>query len=161
MATEQELKQAASLFKTLCDYLDENTWNYKKADDSLGVTFGTKGDDLPIPIIIRINPELMVLSIYATMPFEIPEDMRVPMVVAVTAATHCMVDGGFDYDVKSGKILFRITSTFRESIIGKKLIEYMLGCACVMTDEFNDKFYKMVQEKMSAGEMLDMIYKEA
>ena len=161
MATEQELKQAASLFKTLCDYLDENTWNYTKSDDSLGVKLVTKGDDLPIPVFVRINPELMVLSFYSSMTFDIPEDMRLPMVVAVTAATHCMVDGGFDYDVKSGHLLFRITSTYRESIIGKKLIEYMLGCTCVMADEFNDKFYKMVQEKMSPGEMLEMIYKEA
>ncbi len=160
MATEKELKQAASLFKTLCDYLDENEWKYDKADDSLGIMLVTKGDDLPIPVMIRINPDLMVLSVYTTMPFEVPEDMRVPMVVAVTAATHCMIDGGFDYDVESGQILFRITSTYRDSIIGKKLIEYMLGCACVMTDEFNDKFYKMVQEKMSTGDMLDMIYEE-
>lgn len=161
MATEQELKQASNLFKTLCDYLDENGWKYDKSDDSLGITLITRGEDLPIPVLVRINPELMVLSVYATMPFSVPEDMRVPMVVAVTAATHCMVDGGFDYDVTTGQIFFRITSTYRESIIGKKLIEYMLGCACVMTDEFNDKFLLMIQEKKSAGEMLDMIYEEA
>ena len=150
-------KQAQAVFKTVCDYLDEHEWKYDKNDDSLGISLVTRGDDLPIPILMRINPQLAVLSFYGTMTFAVPEDMRVAMTVAVTAATHCLVDGGFDYDVKTGKILFRVTTTYKDSLIGKSVVEYMLGLTCVMTDEFNDKFY---QKKMGPAEMLDMIYKE-
>lgn len=51
-----------------------------------------------------------------------------------------MADGSFDFDLSDGSITFRMTASFRESQIGEGLIQYMISCACVMVDKYNDQF---------------------
>lgn len=161
MATEKdELKQARTVFGTICDYLDKHEWRYEKDEDNLKVQLATKGDDLVIPIAIKVNTDLMIVTIYSPMPFEVPEDKRVGMTVAVTAANYRIVDGSFDYSVKEGTIVYRITSSYRDSIIGEDLIEYLLMCACFTVDAYNDKFEKIYKEDLNVGEMLELIYKD-
>lgn len=160
MATEKEIKQANTVFDSVLVYLDKHEWKYEPHRDTLTVTLATKGYDLVIPILIKVNPELMVISVYSQMPFDVPDEMRVPITVAVTAANYCIVDGSFDYDVKEGHIVYRITSSFRDSIISEAVIEYLLMCACVTADAYNDKFDDMIKDKASPQQMLDIIYKK-
>ena len=91
------------------------------------------------------------------MPFAVPENRRTALAVAVSQANNGMVDGSFDFDYLSGRIVFRMTSSYRESLIGKQLFEYMLSCACFTIDEYNDKFLMVAKNEMSAEEILDYI----
>ena len=68
-----------------------------------------------------------------------------------------MVDGSFDYDFITGSIIFRLTSSYRESLIGKELLAYMLMCACYTIDEYNDKFLMVAKNEMTIEEILDFV----
>lgn len=74
------------------------------------------------------------------MPFKMAEDKRMEGAIVTCVANFGMVDGSFDYDVADGTIVFRMTASFRESVIGDGLFQYMISCSCAMVDAYNDKF---------------------
>ena len=157
MSDEREFKQAQAVYKSLCAMLDEREWHYKRDDEELMIKCGAQGDDLPMEIRIEIDRKRQLVSLLSQMPFGIPESRRAELAVAVSQANNGMVDGSFDYDYTSGRIIFRMTSSYRESLIGKKLLEYMLVCACHTIDEYNDKFLMVAKNDMTIEEILEFV----
>ncbi len=157
MSEEKELKQAQTVYKALCEMLNERDWHYEKDEENLAIKCGAQGDDLPMEIIVEVDRKRQLVSLLSQMPFAVPENRRTALAVAVSQANNGMVDGSFDFDYLSGRIVFRMTSSYRESLIGKQLFEYMLSCACFTIDEYNDKFLMVAKNEMSAEEILDYI----
>lgn len=157
MSEEKELKQAQAVYKALCDMLDEREWHYQKNVEELSIECGAQGDDLPIELTIEVDKERQLVTLLSQMPFAVPENRRIALAVAVSQANNGMVDGSFDYDCLSGRIIFRMTSSYRESLIGKQMCAYMLMCACYTIDEYNDKFLVVAKNEMTTEEILDYI----
>lgn len=157
MSEEKDLKQAQTVYKALCEMLEERDWHYEKYEEELTIKCGAQGEDLPMEIIVEVDRQRQLVSLLSQMPFAVPENRRTALAVAVSQANNGMVDGSFDFDYLSGRIVFRMTSSYRESLIGKQLFEYMLSCACYTIDEYNDKFLMVAKNEMSAEEILDYI----
>ena len=96
----------------------------------------------------------MLLS---TLPFNVPEDKRLDLAIAISQVNDVLVDGSFDYDVKRGRILFRMTNSFIESDIGNDLFDYLVGCSCQTIDEYNDKMMKVSLGIMSVEDFIKEI----
>ena len=157
MAEEKEMKQAAAVYKSLCEMLDEHEWHYKKDEEHLMIACGAQGDDLPIEIRMEVDVKRKLITLISPMPFVVAENRRTAMAVAVSQANNGMVDGSFDYDYLGGRILFRMTSSYRDSLIGKSLLNYMLMCSCFTIDRYNDKFLMVAKNDMSVEEILNFI----
>lgn len=157
MAEEKDLKQAQAVYKSLCEMLDDREWHYKRDDDGLAIKCSAQGEDLPMEIIIEVDVNRKLITLLSEMPFPIAEKRRTALAVAVSQANNRMVDGSFDYDFLSGRIIFRMTSSYRESLIGKELLNYMLMCACYTIDEYNDKFLMVAKSEMSIEEILEFV----
>ena len=121
------------------------------------INCGAQGDDLPMEIIIRVDVKRQLVSLLSQMPFAVPENRRTALAVAVSTANSGIVDGSFDFNYVSGKIIFRMTSSYRESLIGKELLAYMLMCSCYTIDEYNDKFLMIAKNNMSYDEIVNFI----
>ena len=133
-------RDAKKVYETVCKALDARKWKYERHDEDLVVTCGARGEDLPMDLIIIVNPKAQVLSVISPMPFKIAEDKRGDAAVAVAIANYGFVNGTFDYDVFEGAIRFRIVSSFRETELSKELIDYMVMITAGTVDEYNDKF---------------------
>ena len=157
MSEEKELKQAKAVYKALCDMLDDREWHYNKNEEELSIECGAQGEDLPIELIIQVDMERQLVTLMSQMPFAVPESRRTALAIAVSQANNGMVDGSFDYDFLSGRIIFRLTSSYRQSLIGKELLAYMLMCACYTVDEYNDKFLMVAKNEMSIEEILEFV----
>ena len=157
MSEEKDLKQAQTVYNALCEMLSERDWHYEKFEEDLTIKCGAQGEDLPMEIIVEVDRQRQLVSLLSQMPFAVPENRRTALAVAVSQANNGMVDGSFDFDYLSGRIIFRMTSSYRESLIGKELFTYMLSCACYTIDEYNDKFLMVAKNEMSAEEILDYI----
>ncbi len=155
MADEKVLKEAKVAFSTLCAMLDDKEWHYSKDEDKLLVECGANGDDLPIDIRIKVDPEKQIVSLYSTLPYKIPEEERVLAAIAISAMNYNMVDGNFDYNIGSGSVLFRLTSSFRESLVSKEMFEYMLFVSCLTVDRYNDKLLMLVKNVMSLEDFIN------
>lgn len=157
MSEEKELKQAKDVFNALCTMLDERSWHYKKDEANLTISCGAQGDDLPIELYVKVDIKRQLVSLLSRMPFTVPEERRTALAVAVSKANYGLVDGSFDYNYLNGNIVFRLTSSYRESLIGKEMLEYMIFCSCYTIDEYNDKFLAVTKNDMTLDEILEFI----
>lgn len=147
--------QAQQVYRTVCTALEARDWNYEKDEPKLVVHFGVRGEDIPMKLVIAVDEGRQLIRVMSMLPFKMPEDKRVEGAAAVCAATYGMVDGGFDYDISDGSIVFRMTASFRESIIGEEMIQYLISCTCSMVDQYNDKFLALSKGIMSMSEFLE------
>ena len=143
-----------NVFNTMTDMMDAKGWRYKKYEDDLSIMTQFSGDDFSMDLMVIVKPKQKVVAVYSILPFEMPEDKRIDGALAVCAANYWMVDGGFDYDVRNGKIMFRLTSSYRNSILSEELFEYMIGVSCSTIDQYNDKFFMIAKGMMSVQDFI-------
>ena len=154
MADEKMLR-AQQVYQTICAALDARNWKYRKDPKELEVYFGVNGEDLPMEFAILADEERQLIRVLSPLPFKMSEDKRVEGAIAACAATFGFADGGFDYDIRTGRIVFRISACYRESVIGEDLIQYLISCACAMVDKYNDKFLALSKGIMTLQAFLE------
>lgn len=132
-------RQAQAVFETLCKALDERHWKYEKHPDDLVITFDYRGEDIPMSFVMAIDAEREVVQLFSTLPFLFGRDKRVEGAIATSCINYLLADGSFDYDYKTGTVRFRLTATFRDSLISPTLLLYMVAIACRTVDDYNDK----------------------
>lgn len=155
MAEAVDMKKAKSVFETLTKMLDSRDLHYEKHEDDLLIKSGVKGDDLPIEFIVAIRAEKQVVQFMSRLPFSIPEDKRIDGAIAVCVANYGLCDGSFDYDLSEGDITFRLTSSYRESVLGEDLFEYMIMVAAGTVDRYNDKFFMIAKGMMTVQQFIE------
>ena len=133
-------ERAMKIYGDICDVLDAKGWNYTRRENDLAIVLSVRGNDLEMDLLIRVDSERQLVSIVSPMPFAMSDEKRIDGAIATCAATYKLADGSFDYDVNSGKIYFRLTSTYRGCDIGEGLLEYMVDVSLSTIDVYNDKF---------------------
>lgn len=154
MSDAKKLKQAQQVYNTICSALDKRNWRYTKHEDDLVVTFGVNGDDLPMEYVVAADSKSQLIRLISRLPVKMSESKRVEGAIAVCAASYGMVDGNFEYDISDGEITFVMNATFRDSLIGTELIEYMIDCSCAMVDKYNDMFLMLNKDMMSLADFI-------
>lgn len=139
MADENKIKQAKTVYNTLCKALDSKKWKYQSHPEDMVVTFTSTGDDIPMEFVVFIDSDRQLVRMLSRLPFKFPEDNRVDGAVATSYINYKLADGSFDYDYSTGEVTFRLTATFIDSLISEDLLLYMVACACYTVDEYNDK----------------------
>ena len=155
MAEEVNMKKANEVFNTLTKMMDELGLHYEKDEEKLMVKGGVVGDDLPIQYVIFVRPANEVVEFLSPMPFNMPEDKRVDGALAVCVANYGLIDGSFDYDLSDGEIRFRLTSSYRESTLGKELFEYMIMVSAQTIDDYNDKFFMLAKGMITVQQFIE------
>ena len=141
--TEEKLQRALRTFETLCQSLDEHGWNYRKDEENLEIRCSARGEDLPMDIRIIVDAGRQLIILLSIMPFVTPEAKRLDTAIATSIVNNKLIDGSFDYDIASGNMVFRMTSSFIDSEIDGEVFTYMLMVSCHTIDEFNDKFFML------------------
>lgn len=154
MADKNELMQAKATFDTLCEMLDGRGWKYDKLEDDFRIECSAQGDDLPIDIIMEVDADRKLVILFSKLPFNVPEDKRVEMSLAVSVVNYTMVDGSFDYNFMNGNTIFRLTTSYRESMLSTSALEYMLLVACNTVDEYNDQLLMLTKGKLSLDDII-------
>ncbi len=139
--SEVNTVNAKQNFDTLCRMLDNLGFKYHKDEKDLSLETGIQGDDFLIKLHIYVNPEKELISLISIMPFAVEEAKRIDLALAVCAANYGMADGSFDYDLSDGTILFRLTSSYKETMLSGELFKYMILVSMHTIDKYNDKFF--------------------
>ncbi len=145
MSSEVNMELAKRTFDTLVNMFETRNLKYDKNEEELIVRSGIKGDDLPIDFIVVVKPKNEVVQFLSKLPFNMPEDKIIDGAIAASAANYGLVDGSFDYNVMDGSIIFRLTSSYRDSILSEDLFEYMIMVSAATIDEYNDKFFMLAK----------------
>lgn len=142
---EKKMKTALSVYKTMCDELDGKKLRYEKHEEDLVVVFDMRGDDLPIRIVLNVDAKRQLVRLISPLPFTVSEDKRMEAAIATSQVNYYLADGSFDFNYQEGKITFRLTSSFLDSLISKAVFEYIVGVTCYTVDEYNDKFLMLAK----------------
>lgn len=157
---EKRLQQARATFATLCRALESNDWHYTKDEEKLKIECGARGEDLPMELTILVDAERQIVRLLSHIPFQIKEDKRLEVAVAVSAINNKLVDGCFDYDIRSGDIYFRATNSFMDSSLSEEVLTYMLYFSCNVIDEFNDKLLMLAKGMLTIEQFYASLTKE-
>ena len=154
MADEKVVKHAIQVYKTLCAAIERREWKYDKDDEQLVVHFSVNGDDIPMQFILIVDADRQLVRLMSPLPFKISEAKRMEGAIATCVASYGMNDGNFDYDLSDGTIRFRLTASFRDSVIGEELFQYMISYSCSAVDEYNDRFLALDKGLMSINDFI-------
>lgn len=137
---EINMTKAKEVYRTLLKMLDAKKFKYERHDEDLLIKSGIRGEDLPVEFLMVVMPKNEVVQFISPMPFKIAEDKRVECALAVAVANYGLINGSFDFDLSDGEIRFRLTTSYRDSTLGKDLFEYMMMVGASTVDNYNDKF---------------------
>ena len=154
MVDEKKMELAKQVYQTLCEAIERREWKFGKDEEKLLVHFSVSGDDIPMQFILIVDAERQLIRLMSPMPFKMSESKRMEGAIATCTASFGMADGSFDYDLSDGTIVFRMTASFRESLIGEGLFQYMISCSCAMVDEYNDQFLALDKGIMSITDFI-------
>lgn len=150
MADANEMKQAKTVYATLCKALDSKNWKYDEHPDDLALTFSSVGDDLPMGFVVHIDADRQLVRMFSRLPFKFPEESRVDGAIATSIINYKLADGSFDFDYSTGDVTFRLTATFMDSLISEDLLLYMVACSCYTVDEYNDRLLMVAKGMLPA-----------
>lgn len=153
---DEKTARANEVFSALCKMLDDRDWKYSKDEEKRSVSGVIHGEDIPIEFIMLVEAKQELVQFLSFLPFEVPEDKRTEMAIAVCAANYGFANGSFDFNVMgSGKIIFRLTTSYRgDSKLSADLFEYMLVVAAMSTDDYNDKFFLLSKGNITLQQFL-------
>ena len=149
MANEQDLKLIKTIYNQICAVIDARGWKYDKHEEDNAVHFTVVGEDIPMEFIAHVDVERQLVRLISQLPFKFAADKRMEGAIVTSCANNAIVDGCFQYDITDGEIVFKLTSSYRDSLISNETIEYMVSCSLAVVDEFNDKFLMVSKGVMS------------
>ena len=145
---------AREVFQVLCDGLDQMGWNYDAEPEKLKILFHVKGEDLPMTFVMAVDADRKLVSLISILPFRFKEEKILDGAIATCYANYKAFDGSFDLNIRDGSVAFRMTTSYRDSIIGPKMVEYLVGWASLAVDDYNDKFFMINQGMLSVEDFI-------
>lgn len=136
-------EKALHVFEEFCAAIDARGWHYNRDDENLRLSFDIRGDDLTMDVSASIDERLQRIYVLSHLPFAFSEDKRLDGAIATSVINYNLVDGSFDYNMKTGRTVFRMTNSFKGCEVGRELFDYIMDCMLYTVDEYNDKFFML------------------
>ncbi|MBQ8309203.1 MAG: hypothetical protein IJX96_05150 [Clostridia bacterium] len=157
MTDEMKIEKAELAYFTLCDSLDEDGWKYIKKDGDLSVKYRETGDDLPMDCLFGIDIKRQVVRFLSTLPVNmLANNKLVDAAVACCIVNSKISYGCFDLNIETGAVCFRMTYSFKESVMGKDFFRNMRRFATTVIDKYNERFLALSNGECKATDFLDI-----
>ena len=158
--TEAQIKVAKRNYDMLCSTLDAHEFSYEKDEEKLIVQLTVHGDDIPMDMLIFINPERELITLYSRLPFTVAPERVMDMALATSLINDHLPNGSFDFSDVSCKVVFRLCLPYMDSLLGKGAFEYLLFFAANLVDAYNDKLLMIAKGMMDYDRFKEMEMQE-
>ena len=145
-------KDSVIMYKKLSETLDGLGFKYESDDMRLKATTTVNCGGQPLTMSVQIDDNKKLVFCHAELNIEVTEELRKSFVQGVCMVNMRLKDGSFDMSPKSGKCVFRMTSNFRDSIVGRELLEYVILVASKIIDVYIGKLLMLADGKMTLEE---------
>ena len=150
-------ERAAQVYQLIKSHLTSKNIHFDPHDDDQVITMTAQGEDLPMPVLIRVIADREVLHIASPLPGKVPEDKRIDAAVALAAINNHLMNGNFDLDLDSGLIVYRVCQSFHDNDISEEQIHYLLAIVFITTDEYNDTLFMMAKGAITLEQLLEKV----
>ena len=154
MEQNQKQERAKYVFGLIRQMLDAHDWRYQPDEENLKIKTGARGDDLPMEMVLYVDEKLDRVQLISPLLFDVQEDKRLDMAIAICNCNNGMVQGCFDYDISDGSIFFRMSNSYADSTIDPELFYHMLMIACITVDQYNDQLMMLGKGIISIEQFL-------
>lgn len=151
---------AAKVYYDFCKMMDDEKWKYEGNEENFSIVCNAVGEDLPIELVIRMDVDRQLVLVLSRLPYNIPEEKRVDVAVAVSVINNTLVDGSVDFNLESGHVFFRMTNSYMDSNLSSEVYRYLLYCACKTVDTFNDKLLMLSKGIIDVEQFIKLYNKE-
>ena len=146
-------------YKLLCKMLDDKGWKYDTDAEKYKISCDVEGENGTYSVRMYLDDERAVAITWVFIDLKVPSSMQETMSLAINAINSYVIHGVFDYGQEKGNLLYRCTSTFRESIVSEEWFEYLLDVACVTTDNHLSKLRRLVKGYLTLDELIEELEK--
>lgn len=138
-------EQIQKTYQTTIQALKNLDLTFEEHFDDLVIVSGAKGNEMPVPLVINVNTNNEVLAIYSELPLNIDEKARNRIAVAINMINYSIVNGSFDYDYNSGRVIFRMAHYLPENDFTVYDVRRMIVITCGTVNRFNHRIAKIAQ----------------
>ena len=157
MNDEELFELGKGVYDTICAMFDENGYHYSGNEEKLTISCSFRGDDLPMDMCFAVYEDRQLVRLTSPMPFNIPEEQRAYVAIAVNEANCSIMNGHFVFDVSDGSIIYCVNESYIDSILGKEVFNYMLAIANSTVDRFNDMFFMLGKGMITLDDFMDKL----
>lgn len=140
---EKDASLTRETYNALLKAVNDNGWACIHDDDRLNLQYGVKVDDLQLDFYVMLDAERQLAVLVCKMPFTFVEGNRVDGAVETSAINYELVDGNFCYDFPNGLCHFKMTISYRESVISSKAFEFMLNYSVWAIQKYYKRLYRI------------------
>lgn len=136
-------ERADAVYNGIISALNQRDWNFKSDDEQRLITFGVRGNDLPVKLRIYVDMENEMIRIVSPMTFKMKEDKRVIGTMAVTVINYALSVGAFSINMADGEVVYVLASSYMDSTLTEDVYESMIDLTVNTVDNYNDRLFAM------------------
>lgn len=144
-------------FKNLCEALDGLNLKYEKDEEGFKVSFTAAVKQMPFDFIIKFDTDIDVVSLLSPIISDVAKERLGAMALAVTRANLHMAASNFDLNTKDGRLIFRISHAYADTILSTEAYKNMIMTALSTIGYFYEKLLKVAQNDMSSEEICALV----
>lgn len=120
-------KIATSVYNAAVSDLESKGYGVEREDDKLTAYCYVDSDVFPISFAVTVDAEKQMLSLISSLEITFPQDSLTDGAVAACITNCQLVDGAFEFDYVTGDLMFRISSSFKGSVISADVFRYLFN----------------------------------
>ena len=146
------------LIDTVEQYLQyEREWSFKRIPDRTAVRSEIRGKNSMYTVHFRTDEEDEILQIYTMLPHRAPEEQRLKVAEYVTRANYGLRIGSFEFDIRDGKVRYKVSVDVEGGALTYTMIDNMVGAGLSTMDRYFEGFMMVYYAGRSAEEAIDKI----
>ncbi len=135
--------EAKEVYDTVCRVFDKKNWSYEKKEELLFTSLRIKGDDMPVTVNFVVDAEREALCVRSPLPFKIKEEKIPEFTFALAAISNTLFNGWYVYDIAEGTLTFRAVTSFMDSTVSERMVDYLLNITYSTVNKHNDLFLSL------------------
>lgn len=144
-------KIATNVYNSIVSHLQGKGYALEREDDNLTAYFQVETRVLPITLAVTVNADKQSLMLIATSDITFQKDKLADAAIA-TCVTNCqLVDGGFEFDYATGKLVFRVSSSFKGCVISTDVFDYLFRRAYNASLTYCTELAKLAKGEIDLG----------
>ncbi len=157
MADQKQV--AGKWYKSMCKMLDNKGWTYDREEEKFKISCKAEGENGVLDIRMYLDDERDLAVVWVFIDLHVPEEMRETMAHAVNIVNYILVHGAYDFNQEKGNLLYRCTSSYRDSIVSEEWFRYLLDVSCSSADTYIEKFRRVIKGYLTLDELYDELRK--
>lgn len=139
--TVQEMENAAKRLYLILDKIIPQMGDVVSNDaESYAIEADVDASPFEVHLKVEIHKENGMITIYSVLPYDVPEELKDSFAEYITGLNYDnLYLGCFDYSPARGKVVFRTTIVYRDSLISevtlKDVLEYVVNSVCKFNED--------------------------